>query len=51
MSPLQKLQFTVDTILTAAFNLSNQNLIQEGMEDHIAEMHLKENRSLMLCPC
>lgn len=49
--PPQKLRFTMDTILTAAFNLSNQNLIQEGMEGHVAEMHLKEKRSLMLCPC
>lgn len=45
------MQFTVNAILTAAFNLSNQNLIQEGMEDHVAEMHLKESTSLMLYPC
>lgn len=42
--------FTVNAVLTAAFNLPDQNLIQEGVEDHVAEMHLKENRSLMFMP-
>lgn len=43
-------RFTVNAVLTAAFNLPDQNLIQEGVEDHVAEMHLKENRSLMFTP-
>lgn len=42
--PMSEVEFTVNSILTTAFNIPDQNLVQKRMEHHIPKMHWNETK-------